>query len=223
MSDLKVLVLIPAKNESAKITEVVHGVRQYGFDVLVVDDGSTDETGKLASSAGAVVLCHALNRGQGASIKTGIEYAIKNNYSVVVFFDADGQMLAKEISFLAEPVLKGEYEVVLGSRNLGHTINMPYSKKIVKKMALWFTKITTGLKITDTHNGFQAWSLQALKKIDLSQDRMAYASEILAEIKNKKIKYRELPVTISYTDYSVSKGQSIFNAFNILWDLVFKK
>lgn len=220
---MKTLVLIPAYNEEAKIGEVIRDIKARGFDVLVVDDGSIDKTRSNAQKAGAVVLSHRINRGQGAALKTGQKYARFKNYEAVVFFDADGQMKAEEIKNILEPVLQGKAEVVLGSRFLGQTQNMPWAKFITLRLALFFTRITTGLKLSDTHNGFQAWSMSALDKINLTQDRQAYASELLQEIAQEKIKYLEAPVTISYTTYSKSKGQSIFNAFNIIWDLIIKK
>lgn len=220
---MKTLVVIPAKNEATKIEVVVREVKAQGFDVVVVDDGSRDDTVAIARNAGAEVLCHIINRGQGASIKTGINFGLDEGYEVIVFFDADGQMKASEINNILEPVLSGAYDVALGSRNLGSAINMPFFTRIMKKLALVFTRITSGLKLTDTHNGFQAWSAKALKQINLIQDRYAYASEVLHEISRLKLRYKEVPVTIFYTDYSKSKGQSIFNAFNIVWDLIFKK
>lgn len=220
---MKTLVLIPAYNESAKIGKVVREVKSENFDILVVDDGSNDSTAEAARNVGAPVLIHQINRGQGAALKTGIQYALIKDYEVVVFFDADGQMKADEINKLLEPLMLEKYEVVLGSRFLGKVENIPFLKLVTLKSALFFTRLTTGLKLSDVHNGFQAWSREALLKINLTQDRQAYASEILHEIADKKLKYTEAPVTITYTPYSKRKGQSVFNAFNILWDLIIKK
>jgi len=220
---MAVLVLIPAYNEGQKIYQVVKEIKDNNFDVLVVDDGSGDNTASEARRAGAETLVHFVNRGQGAALKTGIVNALNSGYEVVVFFDADGQMKAGEISKMIEPLLLGEYEVVLGSRFLGGAKNIPFLKLITLKLALIFSRFTTGLTLSDVHNGFQAWSGEALQKLELIQDRQAYASELLHEIADKKLKYQEIPVTIEYTTYSKRKGQSIFNAFNILWDLVIKK
>ena len=220
---MKTLVLIPAKNEEKKIGSVVSQVKSENFEVLVVDDGSLDNTAETARNAGAQVLIHAVNRGQGASLRTGLEWALLKDYDQVVFFDADGQMRADEIKSLLEPLMLEKYEVALGSRFLGQTENMPFSRFLTLKTALFFTKITTGLELTDVHNGFQAWSREALRKIDLRQDRQAYASEILNEISKKKIKFIEVPVTIAYTEYSKKKGQKLSNAFRILWDLTIKR
>jgi len=216
------LIIIPAYNEARKIKEVVSSIKSAGdFDVLVIDDGSVDETAVAAQSAGAIVLHHKINRGQGAALKTGVEYACRQGYETVVFFDADGQMSAAEIDPLISKLHEG-YDVVLGSRNLGRAINMPVSRKIIKKLALILTRLTTRLDITDTHIGFQAWRVDALKKIRLNQDRMAHASQLLAEISRLKLRYAEAPVTINYSDYSLKKGQSIFGSFRIIWDLLIK-
>jgi glycosyltransferase involved in cell wall biosynthesis len=220
---MKTLILIPAYNEGSAIVDVVNKVVSSGREVLVVDDGSTDNTPELAKNSGAVVLKHKINRGQGAAILTGVEYARKHHYEIVVFFDADGQMQVSEIDKVASPVVAGKCLVSLGSRFLGRADNIPISKLITLKLALLFTRLTTGLKLSDTHNGFQAWHMSALDSINLTQDRQAYASELLQEISEHEIKYQEVPVTITYTSYSKSKGQSIFNAFNILWDLIIKR
>lgn len=220
---MKTLVLIPARNEAAQIASVVQQVLKQGFEVLVVDDGSGDQTAALAQAAGARVLRHLVNRGQGAALKTGCAYALKNGYQTVVFFDADGQMMADEIKQIIKPIESGGVQVVLGSRFLGRAKNIGWLKWLTLKLALLFSRWATGLSLTDTHNGFQAWSVAALDQIQLKQDRQAYASEILQQIAAKKLKYLELPVTIEYTAYSKRKGQSVLNAFNILWDLMIKK
>lgn len=219
---MKTIIVIPAYNEASKINGVVAAVKASGlWDVLVVDDGSGDGTAVQAKAAGATVLRHQINRGQGAALKTGIKFASRSGYETAVFFDADGQMAPAEIPLLLKKLNEG-YDVVLGSRNLGRTVNMPIIRKIVKKIALQFTRFSTGLKITDTHIGFQAWTLDALKKINLDQDRMAHASQILSEIAKNRLKYAEVPVTIRYDAYSVKKGQNSSGAFKILWDLLIK-
>lgn len=221
---MNILAIIPAYNEGEKIGEVVSGLKNKAnlpLDVLVVNDGSKDETASRALETGAMVISHAINRGQGAALKTGIDFAIKKNYQTVIFFDADGQMDPVEAYNLNLKLNEG-YGVVLGSRNIGRVIDMPLSTKIVKKLALIFTRLISGLNLTDTHNGFQAWRISALSQIKLDQDRMAHASQILNEISRLKLKYCEVPVTIKYTDYSKRKGQRLWNSFNILWDLLIK-
>jgi len=221
--NLNKLVIIPAYNEGEKIASVIKEVKASKYDVLVVDDGSKDNTSKIAKEAGDEVLVHLINRGQGASLRTGVKYAQDNQYNIVIFFDADGQMATKDIAKLIDQLIKDDLDVVLGSRFKGQAKNIPLAKLITLKLALIFTKITTGLKLSDVHNGFQVWKVESFNKLNLVQDRQAYASEFLQEIADQELNYCEVPVTIQYTEYSKGKGQSIFNAFNIILDLIFRK
>jgi len=148
-------------------------------------------------------------------------FASRRGYEAAVFFDADGQMSAGEIAPMFAKLFDG-YDVVLGSRNLGRAVDMPLARQLIKSLALIFTRLTTGLKVTDTHIGFQAWQMAAWSKIRLRQDRMAHASELLSEIARNKLKYCEMPVTIHYTEYSKQKGQKLSGIFSILWDLLIK-
>ena len=221
---MKTLIIIPAYNESESLPLVIKNILSLNLpdtDILVVDDGSSDKTFLLAKNFGVKVLRHCLNRGQGASLKTGIDFCLKHDYQVAVFFDADGQMDHQEIPLLVKN-LSSDCQVVLGSRRLGQTINMPKARRLVKYLALIFTRLTTGLKLTDTHNGFQAWNTEALKKIELYQDGYAHASQLLQQIAKHRLKYCEFPVTIKYTDYSRRRGQSLWGAIKILWDLLIK-
>lgn len=219
---MNAVIIIPAHNEERKISEVIEGIRAVGlWAIVVVDDGSADKTATVAAQAGALVLRHRINRGQGAALRTGIDFALARGFTSAVFFDADGQMEPSEINLLLDKLNDG-HDVVFGSRNLGRASNMPLSRKIVKGLALIFTRLTTGLEITDTHMGFQAWRMETLRCVNLDQDRMAHASQILSEIARLKLKYTEAPVTIKYTDYSLRKGQNNLGLFGILWDLLIK-
>ena len=220
---MRILVIIPAYNEERTIGQVVREIREQGYEVLVVDDGSADQTIGVARGAGAKVLRHFFNLGQGAALQTGFEYAQKQNYDIVVTFDADGQHEVKDITKILEPLLLGKYDVVLGSRFLRLENKVPLFKKIVLKLAVIFTRLTTGLKVTDAHNGLRALATKALEKVNLTQNGMAHASEILAQIAKNKLKYGEMPVSVYYTRYSQQKGQTIFNSFKILWELFWEK
>ncbi|MDZ7798464.1 MAG: glycosyltransferase family 2 protein [Patescibacteria group bacterium] len=210
MNNNKIYIIIPAFNEAQTIGNVLNDLKDKYSNIVVVDDASDDNTAKIAKSMGVIVLEHLINRGQGAALKTGINYALNNKADVIVTFDADGQHQTDDIEKLIKPIIEDNFDVTLGSRflNSDSVKKIPPLKKIILKTGLIFTKAFSHLKITDTHNGLRAFSNQAAQKIIIRQDRMAHASEILDEISRNNIKYKEIPVTIHYTDYSKSKGQS---------------
>ncbi len=217
----EVFIIIPAYNEETKISCVVRDVKRAGYNhVIVVDDASTDRTAATAQKAGATVIKHARNKGQGAALRTGIKEALRRKAGVIVTFDADGQHHAGEIKHLITPILADEADVALGSRFLGKHPNMPFYKWVTLKGSILVERALLGVHLTDAHNGFRAFSARAAQKIRITQDRMAHASEIVYEVKRRKLRYIEVPVTIEYDEYSKQKGQSIFNAFRILKGLV---
>ena len=217
---MRVAAVIPAYNEASAIMPVVKAVCDAVERVIVVNDGSSDNTAALAADAGATVLSHALNRGQGAALQTGITYAVREGFDAVVTFDADGQHRAEEIPIVLGPIIQGKADVVLGSRFLDSKANIPTVRRLVLKTATALTRLYTGLDVTDAHNGFRAFSRSAASAIDLQQEGMAHASEVLEQIKRFRLRYVEVPVTITYTDYSLSKGQRLTNAFKIIWELL---
>jgi len=217
---MKISLVIPAYNEETTIGRVVRSAKDKASETIVVDDGSADSTAELARQAGAEVLTHFLNRGQGAALQTGIIYALNSGTDVIVTFDADSQFKASEIDGVLKPLLLGEVDVVLGSRFLNKKNQIPLAKKIILKLAVWVTRFYTGLKISDTHNGFRAFSAKAARLIQIKQNGMAHASEIIEQIKKHGLKFREVPVTVEYSEYSLKKGQKLTNSFRIIWDLI---
>lgn len=217
------LVVIAAFNEAGAIEPVVTVLRARGYDVLVVDDGSRDDTTRIARQAGACVAPHPINLGQGAALQTGIEFACRRGYSCLVTFDADGQHDPDDIPRLLEVMQRERADFVLGSRFLGKTVGMTSARRALLKLAVLFTRITSGMRLTDAHNGLRLFTLEGARHIDLRQNRMAHASEILDQIAASGLRYVECPVTIRYTDYSKAKGQSGFNALNIVLDLLFQR
>ncbi len=219
---MKITAVIPAYNEEKRITETVRDVKEKISNVVVIDDGSTDQTAELALAAGAKVLRHSHNRGQGAALQTGLIFAIRNNADIILTFDADGQHQASDIDNVLKPVMLGEADVVLGSRflNRENKKQVPALKRLILLLAAWFTRLYTGLNITDTHNGFRALSATAAAAIEIRQDGMAHASEIIEQIKKNKLKLKEVPVNILYTKYSKDKGQRLSNSFKIVFDLI---
>lgn len=221
---MKTYIVIPAYNEEKSIVKVVQGLKKAGHkDIIVVDDGSRDNTKEEAKKAGAHVLQHLMNRGQGAALKTGIDAAISLGADIIVTFDADGQHQAKDIPNIVKPVEKKEVDVALGSRFLETKAKIPLVRKIFLKGGALIIWLLYGIRLTDSHNGFRALSRKAAQAIELRSDKMEHASEILDEIYRKKLKYKEVPVEILYTEYSMQHGQSTWNAFNILFKMIKNK
>ena len=215
-------VVIPAFNEESSISFVLDQFLKSDYSVLVIDDCSTDNTTQKALKYPITLLKHMVNLGQGASLQTGFDYLVNfTQVKYVVTFDSDGQHDIKDIPNILEPLKSGKYDVVLGSRflNPNSVDGISWLKLLTLKIGVSFTRISTGLKVTDTHNGLRGFSIHALRKIHINHNRMAHASEILSKIARNNLLYYEVPVTIHYTNYSKKKGQSIFNSINILWDL----
>src|SRR3989338_9600596 len=173
---MKIVAVIPAYNEAAIIEEVVRGVKPYVDAIVTVDDGSTDTTSLFASRSGAIVVRHLINRGQGAALETGMRLALSIGADIVVHFDADGQHDPRDIPAMIAPVLKGQAAVTLGSRFLGQSLKMPFSRRLILRLGILFTRFFSGLKLSDVHNGLRAFSRAAAEEIRLTHDGMAHAS-----------------------------------------------
>ena len=220
---VNIYIVVPAYNEENSISGVIGDLRKHNFNnIIVVDDGSTDDTNIVAKKDGAVVIKHPINLGQGTAVKTGTDYALLLGAEIIVTFDADGQHLAKDLDNLVKPLINNEVEVALGSRFLDNNSNVPWLKKIFLKGGTLLLFLMYGIMLTDTHNGFRALSRSAAEKIHIRSRGMEHASEILEEIKIKKIRYKEIPVTIKYSTYSISKGQRISNSLNIFFKMLSK-
>lgn len=215
----KVIVVIAAYNEAQVIQSVVTDLRANGWPVVVVDDGSRDDTGTLAQQAGATVVTHPVNLGQGAALQTGLDFALSHGADIIITFDADGQHRAMDIPPLIEALHARGADYALGSRFLGGTIDLPRMRRLLLMAATRFTRLTTGLALTDTHNGLRAMTRRGASRIRLRQNRMAHASEILHQIAQSGLACIEVPVTIQYSSYSLAKGQRLSNSLSILIDL----
>jgi len=215
----KVFVVIAAYNEAAMIGDVVASVRRIGYPVVVVDDGSKDATAQVARTAGALVIRHPFNLGQGAALQSGIDLALLSGAEVIVTFDADGQHDAADIPRMANALAEDNVDFILGSRFLRPSSNIPPLRRLLLKAATVFTRVTTGLRLTDAHNGLRAMTRRGAGAIRLRQNRMAHASEFLAQIGASGLHYVERPVTIHYSAYSIAKGQKTSDSVVILLDL----
>lgn len=214
-------VVIAAYNEEPRLAATLAGLRAHGYqNVVVVDDGSRDCTAEVALTSGVWVLRHVVNLGQGAALQTGISFALGREAATIVTFDADGQHNPDEIPVVAAPVRGGTADVALGSRFLGRAENIPLARKLVLKGGVVFTRLFSGIRVSDTHNGFRAFSRAAALQLKITQNRMAHASEILDQVQTLGLRFVEVPVTIRYSAETMAKGQSSWNAVKIVAQLV---
>lgn len=222
----KIYVVVPAFNEEGIIQDVIREIRDAKYaNIIVIDDGSDDNTQKRAQSEGVIVLRHKINRGYGAAVKTGIEAAKSLGADIVVTVDGDGQHDPKNIENLVNPILKESFDVVLGTR-LKNPEGMPLYKKVQNWIANIITWYLFGLWVTDSQSGFRAYSKNAMEKINTRYDRYEYASEVIREIYIYKLKFAEIPIQVRYTEYSMGKEQkqNIWNGiktfYKMLWKLI---
>jgi glycosyltransferase involved in cell wall biosynthesis len=214
-------IVIPLYNEREVITTVIEGLREHFDNIVCIDDGSTDGSAAAAAAAGARVVAHPINLGQGAALQTGFDYVLsKPGARYIVTFDADGQHRVSDAVEMLDLAVREDVAIVFGSRFLDDRTNPGRLKLAILKTAVWVTNLTTGLRLTDAHNGLRVIRTDAAKMVHLDQDRMAHATEIVLKLGRTKLPWREYPVELLYTDYSKAKGQSVLNSVNILVDLL---
>lgn len=218
-------VLVPMFNEAPMICSVLAELRSEFTHVVCVDDGSTDGCADLAEKAGATVVSHATNLGAGAAFQTGLEYVLRYlpQTEYIVTFDADGQHRVVDAAALLKVAREQQVDVVLGSRFIDDTTRMPAARRLLLKAAVVFTRTTTGLALTDTHCGLRVLNRRAAGAMKVRLAGMAHGSEILSTIARERLRYREVPIEVLYTDYSLGKGQQGINSVNILFDLLSAK
>lgn len=215
-------IVIPAFNEETAIQAVIEEIRKFGYkNIIVVDDGSSDNTYQIAKNSGATSLRHKINRGKGATTKTGIEAAKILGAEIVVTLDGDGQHNPADIAKLTAPIEFENFDVALGTRLLNPK-GMPFHKIIANKIGNFFTWYLYGLWVTDSQSGFRAYSQRAINLIDTRADRYEYDSEIIREIYKYKLKYKEVPIEVRYTQYSMGKiqKQGFWNGLKTLYKMV---
>ena len=220
----KIYVVIPSFNENSVIRTVVEELLTFGYEVVVVDDGSSISLNKVLAGLPIFLLQHEVNMGQGAAIQTGLEFALSQGASFIITFDADGQHHAEDIDRLLKPLREDRYDIILGSRFLeGSVHNMPTKRKFLLQFGRRLNYLFTGLLLSDAHNGLRAMNHKAAESIKITENRMAHATEILALIRKNRLRYAELPVRVTYSEYSKKKGQALGSSFRIFFDLLLNK
>jgi polyprenyl-phospho-N-acetylgalactosaminyl synthase len=216
-----VWVVIPAYNEATVIGDVIADVRSVFDHIVVVDDGSQDDTGPIALRAGAHVVRHPVNLGQGAAIQTGVEYArAQPGAQVFVTFDADGQHRVKDVVRMIDRLSADDVDIVIGTRftEPAITTKMPLLKRIVLRTAVFLSPRSRRLGLTDAHNGLRVFNKTVADGLNITMNGMSHATEFIALIAENRWRVTEEPVEILYTDYSKSKGQPLVNGVNIVFD-----
>lgn len=219
---MRTWLVVPLFNEATVIADVITHTRMIFPNIVCIDDGSSDDSAALAEAAGAHLVRHPINLGQGAALQTGFDWVLTyTDADWVVTFDADGQHRTDDALAMVRRAASDQLGFVLGSRFLTGDHQAGLLKRMVLQTVAWISAMRGGLKLTDAHNGLRVLSRRALTQIHLHQNRMAHASEITNQLAATKLPWAEMPVTIDYTEYSMSKGQSLLNGVNILTDLWF--
>lgn len=218
---MKIVAVIPAYNEEDRVVSAINDAVRFVDAVVVVDDCSADRTAERVRSVGAFLVRHSVNRGQGAALQTGTDFALRFLYpDVLVHFDADGQMAGEDIPRLVQPILENQADVVLGSRFLGSAVSIPWTRRLLLKAGILFTFLVSGLWLSDTHNGFRVLKAETARRLRITLNRMAHASEIIDLIAAQKCRVVEVPVTIRYTTSTLEKGQRSLGSLRVILDVV---
>ncbi len=228
MGKNNIVIVLPAYGEETVIEDVINSIRREGYkNIVVVDDGSTDNTYKKCLGSGVISLRHTINRGKGAATQTGLDAAKLLNADIAITMDSDGQHDPKDIKKLIQPIIEGKADVVIGSRMLD-TKDMPKSRILMNKIANWITYLFFGVLVSDSQSGFRAYSQKALNSVYTYLDRYEFESEMLGQIKRCKLKIKEVPIKVIYTEYSLNKykhdasfaAQGLFNGIKMVIRLI---
>lgn len=219
-------IIIPAYNEGSVIAKTIASIKLVkshlprNYSIIVVDDGSSDDTGLVASKAGARVIRHHHNCGLGAALATGIEYARRKNYQNLITFDADGQHHPADL-VRAYRRLRSGYDVLIGSRFKSSVGHIPRVRRLILMVSNIMTYLFFGVWTTDSQSGFRALGPRAIRELSLKSNRMEVSSEFFAEINRLSLRFAEIPITVAYTDYSMSKGQKNTDSLSVLLKLLY--
>jgi polyprenyl-phospho-N-acetylgalactosaminyl synthase len=214
-----VWIVVPAFNEAGVIGDVIADLRSVFPNVVCVDDGSSDDTGDVALRAGAHLVRHPVNLGQGAAIQTGVEYARRQpDAQVFATFDADGQHRVKDLVTMIGRLGAGDIDVVIGTRFGPGVSRPPLLKRVVLQTAARLSPRGRRLGLTDTNNGLRVFNKTVADGLDITLSGMSHAGEFIMLIAENGWRVAEEPVEVLYTEYSQSKGQPLLNGVNIIFD-----
>lgn len=215
-----VWLVVPAYNEGQVVADVVEEARKTFPHIVVVDDGSTDDSAEHVASTGAHLVRHPVNLGQGAALQTGLTYALAQpGAQYFATFDADGQHQTKDVEAMVAVLRAGAADVVLGSRFIERNGQVPWIKQVVLRTAAAVSPTARKLGLTDAHNGLRVLGREAAERLNITMNGMAHASELVGFLAGSDLRVTEIPVDILYTDYSRAKGQSLINGVNIVFDI----
>jgi len=219
-----IFVIVPAYNESYIIRETVTKLLDEDFSVVVVDDGSLDNTGNELKGLPVFYIRHLINLGQGAALQTGIEYALRHRPGYLVTFDADGQHDVKDIRRMVELLEKEKAAIVFGSRFLpGSQTNVPVARKWVLKIARMINYLASGILLSDANNGLRVMTREAAMRLKITENRSSHNAQVQRMVSENKLRYCECAVNVSYSEYSRKKGLKNVNSIRILYDLILFK
>jgi len=211
----KIIVIIPAFNEERFIGSVILKLKKLPVDIIVVDDGSTDETVSIAKMAGVVVFSQDSNEGKGVTLNTGFHAARESSPDVIVMLDADGQHLPEELPRIIRPILTGEADIVVGSRYIQNTSNTPLIRRWGHRFINLATTLPSGLSVSDSQSGYRAFSRRAFELADFHSTGFSVESEMQFLAHEHNLKVMEVPITIRYTDKakrsSFSQGMTVLS------------
>ena len=220
---MKIVIIIPAYNEEENIAAMVKSCNLLGYHtVLVVDDGSTDNTARNAREAGAMVVSHIINRGVGAATQTGLEAATLLDADIAVTIDADSQHKPQDIKKLIDVLIERNSDIVIGSRFLNDQNNIPLMRNVFNRIANMITFFLAGIMLTDSQSGLKAFSRRALETIKISSNGFEFSSEIIREAQHGHLSITEVPVSVVYTPYSLSKGQNLSTGLTTVFRLIIR-
>jgi polyprenyl-phospho-N-acetylgalactosaminyl synthase len=223
ISKSQVVVCIPAYNEASIIAEVISTLHHVGFThILVIDDGSSDDTSSVARQSGAQVVSHLINRGAGAAAQTGIAYARRFGFEYVLQLDGDGQHYPEDADLLLTAMHEGDFDLVIGSRFLNKNHEIPQRRIIYNKISNLFTNWFCIGNFTDSQSGFRLLNRKAIENLNLTLDGFGYCSEMIFMAEKGGLGIGEVPIRVRYTTYSMSKGQSLGNGIDTALHLLYK-